>query len=113
VLQITDTASMFNSSALDSVLARFTPHPKGFNLIWAKQVGDQHLFVWQPRPPSAGMPLPSLNTQRERGAGGLTREVETPLPSNSPHEHMILRVDLVGSHGRWKRPCLQTAHMTI
>jgi hypothetical protein len=23
------------------------------------------------------------------------------------------RVDLVGSHGRWKRPCLQTAHMTI
>jgi hypothetical protein len=24
---------------------------------------------------------------------------------------MILRVDLVDSHGRWKRPCLQTAHM--
>jgi hypothetical protein len=31
------------------------------------------------------------------------------LPSNSPHDHMILRVDLVGSHGRWKRPCLQTS----
>jgi hypothetical protein len=44
---------------------------------------------------------------------GLTREVETPLPSNSPHDHMLLREDLVGSHGRWKRPCLQTAHMTI
>jgi hypothetical protein len=29
---------------------------------------------------------------------GLTREVETPLPSNSPHDHMILRVDLVGAH---------------
>jgi hypothetical protein len=28
------------------------------------------------------------------------------MPSNSPHYHMILRVDLVGSHGRWKRPCL-------
>jgi hypothetical protein len=27
------------------------------------------------------------------------------LPSNSPHGPMILRVDLVGSHGRWKRPC--------
>ena len=27
---------------------------------------------------------------------GLTREVETPLPSNSPHDHVILRVDLVG-----------------
>ena len=26
------------------------------------------------------------------------------MASNSPHEHMILRVDLVGSHGRWKRP---------
>jgi hypothetical protein len=47
------------------------------------------------------------------GPGGLTREVETPLPSNSPHDHMILRVDRVGSHGRWKRPCLLTAHMTI
>ena len=23
------------------------------------------------------------------------------------------RVGLVGSHGMWKRPCLQTAHMTI
>jgi hypothetical protein len=45
--------------------------------------------------------------------GGLTWEVERSLPSNSPHDHMILRVELVGSHGRWKRPCLQTAHMTI
>jgi hypothetical protein len=27
--------------------------------------------------------------ERESGAGGLTREVETPLPSNSPHGHMI------------------------
>jgi hypothetical protein len=45
--------------------------------------------------------------------GGLTREVETPLPSNSPHDPMVLRVDLVGSHGRWKRPCLETAHMTL
>jgi hypothetical protein len=53
---------------------------------------------------------PSL--ARERGPGGLTREVETPLPSNSPHDHMILREELVGSHGRWRRPCLQTAHMT-
>jgi hypothetical protein len=30
------------------------------------------------------------------------------LPSNSPHDHMILRVELVDSHGRWKGPCLQT-----
>jgi hypothetical protein len=50
---------------------------------------------------------------RESGPGGLTREVETPLPANSPHDHLILRVDLVDSHGRWKRPCMQTAHMTI
>jgi hypothetical protein len=32
----------------------------------------------------------------ERGPGGLTREVETPSPSNSPNEHMILRVNLGG-----------------
>ena len=45
----------------------------------------------------------------ESGPAGCTREVETPLPSNSPHDHMILRVHLVGPHtGRWKRPCLQT-----
>jgi hypothetical protein len=37
---------------------------------------------------------------RER-EGSHTREVETPLPSNSPHDHMILRVGLVDSHGRW------------
>jgi hypothetical protein len=56
--------------------------------------------------------------ERERegereSTGGLTREVETPLPSNSPHDHMLLRERaLVGSHGRWKRPCLQTAMCT-
>ena len=38
--------------------------------------------------------------------GGLTREVEMSLPSYSPHDQMILRVDLMGSHGRWTRPCL-------
>jgi hypothetical protein len=51
--------------------------------------------------------------EREERVGGLTREVETPSPSYSPHDHMILRVDRVDSHGRWKRPCLLTAHMTI
>jgi hypothetical protein len=40
-------------------------------------------------------------------------EVETPSAPKSSHDHMILRVELVGSHGRWKRPCLLTTHMTI
>ena len=57
--------------------------------------------------------LPTWPYDIESGPGGRTREVERPLPSNSPHDHMILREDLVDSHGRWKRPCLQTAHMTI
>jgi hypothetical protein len=61
------------------------------------------------RKPSSPFPC----REGESGPGGLTREEETPLPSNSPHDHMILREDLVGSHGRRKRPCLQTAHMTI
>jgi hypothetical protein len=26
---------------------------------------------------------------------------------------MHLSIERVGSHGRWKRPCLQTAHMTL
>ena len=32
------------------------------------------------------------------------REVETPLPSNSPHDHMILRVDLVDITREVERP---------
>jgi hypothetical protein len=47
-------------------------------------------------------PLSPTRGESESGAGGLTREVETPLPSNSPHDHMMLGVELVGSHGRWK-----------
>jgi hypothetical protein len=39
---------------------------------------------------------PTWPNDTERGPGGLTREVETPLPSNSPHGQMILRVELVG-----------------
>jgi hypothetical protein len=66
-----------------------------------------------PMPPSAlSVPVDDYVHQRVELVG-TQRELETPLPSNSPHDHMILRVDLVGSHGRWKRPCLQTAHMTI
>ena len=34
------------------------------------------------------------------------------LHSGARHEERQ-RVDLVGSHGRWKRPRLQTAHMAI
>jgi hypothetical protein len=33
------------------------------------------------------------------------------LPSHTAHP--IDRGPGSGSHGRWKRPCLQTAHMTI
>jgi hypothetical protein len=40
----------------------------------------------------------SAGERRERRPGGLTREVERALPSNSPHDHMLLRVDLVGAH---------------
>jgi hypothetical protein len=58
--------------------------------------------------------------RKKKGAVGANKKakkgveaVRPTLPSNSPHDHMMLRVELVGSHGRWKRPCLQTAHMTI
>jgi hypothetical protein len=47
-------------------------------------------------------PLPSnrphehMRLRVDLGGGLHTREVETPLPSNRPHEHMRLRVDLCG-----------------
>jgi hypothetical protein len=37
----------------------------------------------------------------------------TPPPPSLERERERERVELVGSHGRWKRPCLQTAHMTL
>jgi hypothetical protein len=38
------------------------------------------------------------------GPAGLTREVETPLPSTSPHDPMMLRVDLGGLTREVERP---------
>jgi hypothetical protein len=61
-------------------------------------------FLYAPRPTPRHPRLASW---------GLFGYLSHTLPSNSPHEHMILRVELVGSHGRWKRPWLQTAHMSI
>jgi hypothetical protein len=51
-----------------------------------------------------------------RGASSIFSESERwkrPCLQTAHMDHMILREDRVGSHGRWKRPCLQTAHMTI
>jgi hypothetical protein len=41
--------------------------------------------------------------------GGPTAAVQT----SSTALYLWEKVDWVGSHGRWKRPCLQAAHMTI
>jgi hypothetical protein len=70
-----------------------------------------------PLPPSvpfrcvlALVPPTERERERERERGdlmGSSHGVETPLPSNSPHDHVILRVDLVDSHGSWKRPSLK------
>jgi hypothetical protein len=50
-------------------------------------------------PPAASRALVSTAGGRGRAQGGA--------------ETMGEGVELVGSHGRWKRPCLQTAHMAI
>ena len=65
-----------------------------------------------------GDQAPAVRTQPAQSRGrvelvGSHGRWKRPCLQNSSHDHMILRVDLVGSHGRWKRPCLQTAHMTI
>jgi hypothetical protein len=54
--------------------------------------------VRSPMPPDLCVCVCVCVLGRGSGRGGLTREVETPLPSNSPHDHMLLRVNLVGSH---------------
>jgi hypothetical protein len=116
---------------------------------WAGRLSDEACCAVEP---VRTLPLVSRATlcsavrpSRESGPGGLTREVETPLPSPCVPRHPVLRcaplerewtwwahtgggnalafplcpappcaplcaprerVDLVGSHGRWKRPCL-------
>jgi hypothetical protein len=103
---------LYSALPPEEQLRVFEPLPKGHRKVrgggrertwWAHTGGGITLAIKQPTWPY----------DIERGPGGLTREVESPLPSNSPHGHMILREDLVGSHGRWNRPCLQTAHMAI
>jgi hypothetical protein len=59
---------------------------------------------------------PNVLVLADRGAAqcehALARDA---LPNGVRAQAHVLRerVELVGSHGRWKRPCLQTAHMTI
>jgi hypothetical protein len=50
---------------------------------------------------------------RPRWRSGWRRWAHAAAPHRSPLREERVRVELVGSHGRWKRPCLQTAHMTI
>jgi hypothetical protein len=83
---------------------------RSFFVLAGSGAGATRKFFWIQEP---ALDHGRTELSRLQVSGGLTREVETPLPSNSPRDHMVLRVDLVGSHGRWKRPCLQTAHMTI
>ena len=42
-----------------------------------------------------------VRESERKWTGGLTREVETPLPSNSPHDHMVLREWTWWAHTRW------------
>jgi hypothetical protein len=112
------SVTMFKNMPFADPVARFQPA-----VVWSSPAWEGVRDASASGPPCYQLTWdrkavrgPHQQPQRERGesgAGGLSREVEVPLPSNSPHDHMILRVDLVGSHGRWKRTCLQTAHMTI
>jgi hypothetical protein len=56
-------------------------------------------------PPHVPTPVSEWETWWAHTGGG------NALAFKQPTDHMILRGDLLGSHGRWKRPCLQTAHM--
>ena len=57
--------------------------------------------------------LPGVATESVRVAINNDPSRFSVSPTVRPREMERERVHLVGSHGRWKRPCLQTAHMTI
>ena len=116
-----DTSTSLELAARDLERAvRLAPDDKGLRAAFRKHAGehqkqkekDQQTYGGMLSASPSARVCPGVRVASHRLASpriGLTPE-ETPLPSNSPHDHMILRVDL---HGRWKRPCLQTAHMTI
>ena len=55
--------------------------------------------------------IPWTSTMRVMRARGDAAPTEA-APQEAEDEQ-VRRVDLWDSHGRWKGPCLQTAHMTI
>jgi hypothetical protein len=73
----------------------------------------------RPRPrPHPHQPLPRGTRRRRRRRRSSCREAGARSPASpsvrpTTRERERERVHRVGSHGRWKRPCLQTAHMTI
>ena len=84
-------------------------HPTGFLVtqilaqLPAREGGRSY-----PRPPNS--PTQHADPGEERKGGGLLcGRLQFEWTRACERE----RVHLVGSHGRWKRPCLQTAHMTI
>ena len=78
--------------------AELTPDEAGWGVIqptlWESQPGHVHMLLRSSRGAHAPVraPLEERGRERERGACGLTREVETPLPSNHP------RCDLMSQH---------------
>jgi hypothetical protein len=64
-----------------------------------------------PSVPPCGLSPPGLSTcHHESVPVGSHGSWKRPCLQSA---HMILRVELVGSHGSWKRPCLQSAHMIL
>jgi hypothetical protein len=70
-------------------------------------VGDTVLLRAEPPhlPPYVAR-LEALYSEHATGAHG-------PARAEARCGHTPPERDRVGSHGRWTRPCLQTAHMTV
>jgi hypothetical protein len=119
VLETSELPELPAKKPLSRVPSRQLSRQRSEGNVQRAQSHDCSNTTEQRAPPGARLRSAPLAAERERereresGPGGLTREVETPSPSNSPHDPMRLRGGLVGSHGRWKRPCVQTAHMAI
>jgi hypothetical protein len=62
---------------------------------------------------AVGQLVRQMETMHRQAAEGAARTHHLERSHRQVRVQGGASVDLVGSHGRWKRPCLQTAHMTI
>jgi hypothetical protein len=104
VLETSELPELPAKKPLSRVPSRQLSRQRSEGNVQRAQSHDCSNTTEQRAPPGARLRSAPLAAERER-----QRERQRERERDRERD----RVDLVGSHGRWKRPRLQTAHMTL